>query len=128
MCKSHLCTSQGVLAGFTPDQNQTGDKLQAVLRKSYDMLPSDQHRFMFLDAALMLRGCPVAHLIAVWEGILLLDTGNLNLLPSTPTLKKYAARHERAAILARRQMDDLHELSLINYEEEPSAVIKGSQR
>ncbi len=41
----------------------------------YKGLPSDQHRHMFLDAALLLRDRPAAHLLALWEGQLLLDSG-----------------------------------------------------
>lgn len=120
-----------MLACFYPDQKTTGEKLLAVLRKSYDLLPSDQHRLMFLDAALMLRGCPVAHLIAVWEGILLLDTGNLNLRSFRTTNEESAAwQNERAsvaAISAKRQMDHLQDLSLIEYQESPVGL-NGSQR
>ena len=51
----------------------------------YQRLPSDEHRRMFLDAALLLRGRPAAHLLAVWEGQLLLDAdsgvGTPHLLP-----------------------------------------------
>lgn len=49
----------------------TERKLLSVLRKSFDMLPSENHRLMFLDAALMLRGCPHAHLLTLWEAALL---------------------------------------------------------
>ncbi len=42
----------------------------------YEGLPSDQHRHMFLDAALLLRDRPAAHLLAMWEGQLLLDSGS----------------------------------------------------
>ncbi len=49
------------------------DKLTAVLGWSYERLPSDAHRLMFLDAALLLRGRPPAQLTAVWEGQLLLN-------------------------------------------------------
>lgn len=93
--------------------------LQAVLRKSYDFLPTDQHRRMFLDAALMLRGCPVEHLIAVWEGALLLDSqeNGLGLLPSRSRDETYAAWQTRrcdvAANSARKLLNDLCEHSLV---------------
>ncbi len=48
-------------------------KLMAVLGNGYERLPSDAHRLMFLDAALLLRGCPSTDLTALWEGQLLLD-------------------------------------------------------
>ena len=50
----------------------------------YSGLPSNEHRRMFLDAALLLRDRPAAHLLAVWEGQLLLHAdsgGTPHLLP-----------------------------------------------
>lgn len=41
-----------------------------MLRKSYDQLPTDEHRLMFLDVALMLNGRPVEHLTALWPASL----------------------------------------------------------
>ncbi len=49
----------------------TQNKLIAVLRKSYERLPSNEHQLMFLDAALLLRGRSPSHLTALWEGQLL---------------------------------------------------------
>jgi hypothetical protein len=45
----------------------------AVLAKSYSALPSDAHRRMFLDAALLLHQQPAQHLTALWEAQLGLD-------------------------------------------------------
>lgn len=44
-----------------------------VLRKSYDALPSDAHRRMFLDAALLHHDWPAHHLTATWAAQLALD-------------------------------------------------------
>lgn len=46
-------------------------QLFAVLRESYDQLPNDWHRLMFLDAALLFQGRPVKHLTSLWEASLL---------------------------------------------------------
>jgi hypothetical protein len=45
----------------------------ALLAKSYEALPSDAHRRMFLDAALLLRRQPLQHLTALWAAQLELD-------------------------------------------------------
>lgn len=95
------------------------ENLRAVLSKSYDSLPSERHRRMFLDAALMLRDCPAKHLIAVWEGALLLDSkdNGRDLLPSRSGGETRAAWQSRrcaaAAKLARTQLNDLCEQSLV---------------
>jgi hypothetical protein len=44
-----------------------------LLGKSYEALPSDAHRRMFLDAALLLHQQPAQHLTALWAAQLELD-------------------------------------------------------
>ena len=43
------------------------------LEPSFQALPSDQHRQMFLDAALLMHAEPQAHLRATWIAVLQLD-------------------------------------------------------
>lgn len=91
----------------------------AVLRKSFMLLPSDRHRLMFLDAALMLRGCPPAHLTAFWEGALLLHDGaaGWNVLPKRKQSEDHAAwqsrRRTSAAKTAAAQLDYLLDTCLV---------------
>lgn len=114
------CSRQDILDSFSTNQRTLEEQLLGVLRTSYDLLPSDQHRLMFLDAALMLRGRPAAHLVATWEGMLLLDPPKTSLLPLRSEREGHAAwqsRRSRAAGKAARMLlDDLHRLSLINFE------------
>lgn len=44
-----------------------------LLRKSYEALPSDSHRRMFLDAALLLHSRLSSHLTSLWAAQLQLD-------------------------------------------------------
>ncbi len=65
---------QDVLNAYYNSSHLTSeDSLMAVLSTSYKRLPSDAHRLMFVDAALHLQGRPPAHLMALWEGQLLLN-------------------------------------------------------
>lgn len=65
---------QGLLDDHRDSMNSESQvKLTAVLSKSYERLPSDAHRLMFVDVALLLRGRPPAHLTALWGGQLLLN-------------------------------------------------------
>ena len=75
---------------------ETQSKLMAVLHKSYDRLPSEAHRIMFLDAALLLQGRPSTHLTAVWEGQLLLDESN----GMGPTFGQLPVRRRRESAVA----------------------------
>lgn len=108
-----------VLESFSTEQRTMEDQLLAVLRKSYESLPSDQHRLMFLDAALMLRGRPTAHLTALWEGALLLDPPETSLLPlriDNEVPAAWQSCRARAAIrTAKKLLEDLHGRSLIQY-------------
>lgn len=82
-----------------------------MLRGSYDLLPSDLHRLMFLDAALMLQGCPVAHLISVWEAELLLGFFPSSLpsrFPNEPLASWQSRKAHAAAGQVRVVLDDLH--------------------
>lgn len=99
---------------------QVHNSLYSFLHKSYDLLPSEQHRLMFLDAALIMRGRPVVQLVAFWEGALLLDNPETSLLPSQRINEaEYPFQRRRgsaAALLARRLVDDLYNLTLITYD------------
>lgn len=114
-----ICLPQDVLDDFSAAE---GD-LFAVLRKSYDLLPSKKHRLMFLDAALMLRGRPAAHLVALWEGALLhySDTEKCqDLLPYRTYTESFAdwqgRRRAAAAATARKYLNYLLDLSLVGVE------------
>lgn len=115
-----VCYSQDFLASFNQKHLTKEKKLLSVLRKSYELLPSDQHRLMFLDAALMLKECPAVHLTSFWEGSMLLDTDDVtSLLPSRAEGEvpvEWQRRRASAAVLAAsRLLDDLHESSLVTY-------------
>ncbi len=45
------------------------------LKPSFWALPGDQYRQMFLDAATLMRGEPLAHLRAAWVAHVQLDSG-----------------------------------------------------
>lgn len=99
------------------DEGRSTDNLLINLRKSYDALPTDQHRLMFLDAAIMCEGRPVSHLAAVWEGNFLLDLIQTSLLPSqrnSESSESYQLRKTYAtAWTVRRLIDDLCDSALI---------------
>lgn len=75
---------------------------------------------MFLDAALMLRGRPVPHLLAYWEGALLCDASLKASLPSRTSTESHAHWQSRRAVaaakLAKLYLDDLHAVSLIKFD------------
>lgn len=78
--------------------------LMKVLSGSYERLPSNAHRRMFLDAALLLRGCRPAQLTALWEGQLLLDENGID--NKEPLVRQLPARRNgesRAAWHIRQQ-------------------------
>jgi hypothetical protein len=62
---------QGVLQDWALASGPADDL--ALLAKSYEALPSDAHRRMFLDAALLLLQQPSQHLTALWAAQLELD-------------------------------------------------------
>jgi len=103
---------------FSAEDKTIEAKLVAVLRMSYDQLPSDLHRQMFLDAALMLRGCPSAHLKAVWQGVLF-HTSYIDLEVVPPRARGESSasfqsrKCEGAAVSAERLLTDLCELSMV---------------
>ena len=97
--------------------SSTDAKLLTVLRKSYERLGKDACR-MFLDAALLLRGRPEAHLTALWEGQLLLDEPPSAGLPSKRRRLSFGdwQRDMRiaAADVAGKLLRKLKDLSLVN--------------
>ena len=74
-----------------------------MLGKSYERLPSDAHRLMFVDAALLLRGRPPAQLKALWEGQLLLDESVGDNKWLSDGLPARRSGESRAAWLARQR-------------------------
>lgn len=99
-----------------------------MLGKTYERLPSDAHRLMFLDAALLLRGCPPADLTALWEGQLLLDDNkgegpSLGQLPAKRRRESPAASQVPQQTRARKKaielLGDLERLLLVRKELDP---------
>ena len=68
-CRLHPL--QGVLHDWGSVSGPADDL--ALLAKSYEALPSNAHRRMFLDAALLLHQQPEQHLTALWAAQLELD-------------------------------------------------------
>lgn len=101
-------------------------QLTGVLSRSYERLPSDAHRLMFLDAALLLRGRPPAQLTALWEGQLLLDASlgdnkwpseGLPARGSGESKGAWRARQQTAApVKAAKLLADLEKLILVRSE------------
>ena len=108
---------QDVLDGFySSGLEDTKAKLVVVLRKSYLHLHREARR-MFLDAALLLRGRPEAHLTALWEGQLLVDKRPSDLLPSRrreSDVDWQRIMRRAAAYVASKLFRKLKDLSLVD--------------
>ena len=107
---------QVVLDFFYNGKNDTKEKLVAVLRKSYEQLDTHARR-MFLDAALLVRGRPEAHLTALWEGQLLLNEPPSDQLPRRRRLSLVdwqRSTRVAAADVAGKLLRELKDLSLVN--------------
>lgn len=80
------------------------------LRKSYDGLPSNAHRRMFKDAALLLHGQPVKQLTDRWESQLQLDDSG-----DRKVFRGAGRRRggQRTSIRAARLLQDLVDSSLV---------------
>lgn len=89
--------------------------------QNYELLPSDQHRMMFLDAALIMHDCPVAHLTTVWSRIMLARkaTEGRDFLQrkDSESIPAWNNRQHRAAHRAAEQhVADLCDAGLVNVE------------
>lgn len=124
---------QGVLDAFYHRQDEsTEDKVLLLLRNSYEQLPSEAHRHMLLDAALVLRERPLAHLTALWEGHLLLDYGKHGPgLLARKQHESYAswqqARRAAAAVKAKQLVLHLLRLSLVSFGMEDDTLDDATQ-
>ncbi len=124
---------QDVLDAFTTGTD-ANEKLGLVLRTSYLRLPGEAHRCMFLDAALLLRDRPTAHLTALWEGQLLqtpcasnAGLGFSDLLPPTSAAGLLDAgqeglRRTQARQVVEGMLESLREHSLISYADGSTAA------
>lgn len=102
---------------FFQKQGETAeDRVSLVLCNSYEQLPSEAHRNMFFDAALMLHERPAAHLIAVWERESLLDSRLLSRKAGFSYPSWQGKRQVAAAAKARQMFQYLQRLSLIMVE------------
>jgi len=106
-CQSSASLTKGRCWQVVLDSFDTGELFNAhllpVLHESFDQLPTAQHRLVFLDAALMLQGRPPAHLIALWEGVLLLQSNeDQDLLPRRSQKEAFGAWQSRSHRAAHR--------------------------
>eukprot|EP00208_Stichococcus_sp_RCC1054_P004684 CAMPEP_0206138148 /NCGR_PEP_ID=MMETSP1473-20131121/3105_1 /ASSEMBLY_ACC=CAM_ASM_001109 /TAXON_ID=1461547 /ORGANISM="Stichococcus sp, Strain RCC1054" /LENGTH=1759 /DNA_ID=CAMNT_0053531493 /DNA_START=839 /DNA_END=6118 /DNA_ORIENTATION=+ len=104
---------QDILDTFYQWRDRGQDKVSLVLRNSYQQLPRKAHRSMFLDAALMMLDRPVAHLIAVWQGELLLDPRFCARKASSSYLSWQNNRRKASAMRATQLFEYLKGVSLI---------------
>lgn len=108
-----LAVLQDILDTFYQWRDRGQDKVSLVLRNSYQQLPRKAHRSMFLDAALMMLDRPVAHLIAVWQGELLLDPRFCARKASSSYLSWQNNRRKASAMRATQLFEYLKGVSLI---------------
>ena len=85
-------------------QNMMPWQLEALFKK----LPSDAHRQMFLDTALLLHGQPFSHLQAAWTAQL---QGRQNILSKQ-------RQQSRADTVAMTLFDDLERASFVSLDSE----------
>lgn len=138
-----LCNAQAFLDDLLtrPDvgYDESGG-LSSVLRKAYNQLPCDEHRRMFLDAAILLRGKHVLHLEALWGGQLLQDTTpGAKRMVNCPRKREAGRWVESPAEHRRRQQDVanrcaanmiscLQDMSLVQLDKYRRSVVKHDAR
>lgn len=125
--ESGLWIPQEILCSFNTNKLDPRDRLFHVLRKSYDRLPSHNHQLMFLDAALILRGRPAAHLTALWEGALFDGFTSPN--GENEDFQDFQRRKLRCvADNAKQQLKELHGFSLIKFDHDSDSDLTNPRR